>query len=427
MPAPDSDIALQRALDRLTESRVVPRVAAALEGDSPKLAGRVYAAVLADVAAFSASHNPDLLPDLDRHVGEHIAELIRLLGGGEVGTLEFVRAYARRRAVQRFPLEAVLQAYRSSHKVIAPAITEAAQRADLSSRGDVGAAVAELVLEYTALLGVVAAAEYVTQTRALAEAEGDRRVELLGLLLDGYDEADGRVARLLRRAGYLEQRHSFCVALAQSTDPLEMENPPRAQRIADAMTAAVSSLPVRALVGLRGNVVAALYSGLRRSSGWTAPQAELGERVRPALLALGPAVLIGLSGDHPSTSYIPRALHEAEVALDLANVGERLVSFPQLPIRRLLVHRGADYVQSALPAWFASFRAANAASGGALLETLRALADADMNVQRAARDLHVHANTLYARLARIRDLTGLEAQRYHDLTHLLLAADCGRL
>ena len=25
------------------------------------------------------------------------------------------------------------------------------------------------------------------------------------------------------------------------------------------------------------------------------------------------------------------------------------------------------------------------------------------------------------------DLTGLDAQRYHDLTHLLLAMDCGRL
>ena len=100
------------------------------------------------------------------------------------------------------------------------------------------------------------------------------------------------------------------------------------------------------------------------------------------------------------------------------------MSFTALPIRRLLVHRGAGYVQSALPAWYAALRDADRKAGGSLVKTLRALADADMNVQRAAREIGVHANTLYARIVRIRDLTGLDAQRYHDLTQLLLAADC---
>ena len=183
-------------------------------------------------------------------------------------------------------------------------------------------------------------------------------------------------------------------------------------------------MSVRALVGVRGNTVVAVYSDLRRTSGWTAPQANLADRIRPRLLVLGPAVLIGLSGDQPSTSFIPRGLHEATVALDFANVGERLVPFAELPIRRLLIHRGAGYVQSALPAWYAGLREADTKANGTLLETLRALADADMNLQRAARELGVHANTLYARIERINDLTGLNAQRYHDLTHLLLAADC---
>jgi sugar diacid utilization regulator len=40
--------------------------------------------------------------------------------------------------------------------------------------------------------------------------------------------------------------------------------------------------------------------------------------------------------------------------------------------------------------------------------------------------LDVHANTLYARLKRIRELTGLDGQRFHDLTELLLAVDCAR-
>jgi DNA-binding PucR family transcriptional regulator len=63
---------------------------------------------------------------------------------------------------------------------------------------------------------------------------------------------------------------------------------------------------------------------------------------------------------------------------------------------------------------------------GALVLTLRAVADADMNVQQAARVLGKHPNTVYARIERIRDLTGRDGHRYHDLTELLLAADCWR-
>jgi sugar diacid utilization regulator len=50
-----------------------------------------------------------------------------------------------------------------------------------------------------------------------------------------------------------------------------------------------------------------------------------------------------------------------------------------------------------------------------------------MNVQKAGRRLGVHPNTVYARLGRIRDLTGLDGQRHHDLVELLLAADCCRV
>jgi sugar diacid utilization regulator len=205
-----------------------------------------------------------------------------------------------------------------------------------------------------------------------------------------------------------------------------MENLARAQRIAEAMTTTVASKSIRGLVGIRQNIVTAVFSKVRRVSGWTAPQIELADDLRAALLLLGPAVLVGLSSDQPSTSFIPRALHEAMVALDFASVTDRVVEFSRLPIRRLLLHRGADYVQSALPRWSAVFHDADAKMRGALVTTLRAYADADMNVLKAARALTLHPNTVYARLQRINDLTGLDCQRFHDLTELLLAADCRR-
>lgn len=103
------------------------------------------------------------------------------------------------------------------------------------------------------------------------------------------------------------------------------------------------------------------------------------------------------------------------------------MSYSALPLRRLLIHHGDDYVQAALPTWLPLLREADAKSRGTLVKSLRALADADLNVQRAARELGIHANTLYARIQRVTELTALDAQRYHDLSHLLLVVDCGRL
>src|SRR5881628_4038143 len=163
-------------------------------------------------------------------------------------------------------------------------------------------AISDFIVEYTNTVISITTSEYVDRIRALAEAESDHRSELFNILLNGYDESDGRVARLLKRAGYLEQRQAYCIAAVQPINISEMENPARAQRIANALTETLAAASIRMLVGTRNNAVVAVVSARRRQSGWTAPQANLAERIRPMLLVLGPAVLIGISADHPSTS-----------------------------------------------------------------------------------------------------------------------------
>lgn len=165
-------------------------------------------------------------------------------------------------------------------------------------------------------------------------------------------------------------------------------------------------------------------SDIRRQSGWTAPQTKLAERLRSLLLNLGPAVIVGTSSDQPSTAFFPRALQEAMIALDFASVAKRVVQFSDLPIRSLMLHRGGDYMRSVAPAWVSALIDADARAKGSLVRTLRVLADADMNVQKAGRKLGIHPNTIYARLDRIKVLTGLDGQRHHHLVELLLAADC---
>ena len=418
---------LQRRLEDLAAAQVIPLAGTLLDATKEQAVAGLRQAILDEIPGFSTSANPDVLPGLDQHLRQHADELQRLFSGGEAIDLGFVRAHAHRRAEQRFPLDATLHAYRCGHRVLLRWLHEAAMAAVNTGQEMVATAVAGFALDYTNAISIVAAAEYVARTRVLAEAEGDQRTELLNILLSGYDESDGRVARLLKRAGYLEQRQAYCVAAAQATNPAEMEHPERARRVAEAITEAMAGTTIRSLTGVRNNLAVAVLSDRRRQSGWTAAQSNLAGRASSLLLVLGPVVVVGISGDHPSTAYLPRALSEATMALDLASVTSRVVEFSGLPVRDLLVLHGADTVRGIPPAWIDALTSADTNAAGNLIATLRVLADCDMNVQKAARQMAKHPNTLYARLERIRDITGLDAQRYRDLTELLLAADCWRL
>lgn len=417
---------LRQALDRLVELGIVPAAGASLVESAPRVEDALRRAVLAEVPAFTESGNPRVAPELKSHVTDHIEELVRLLLGAEPGEFGFVAVHARLRAEQRFPLEAVLHAYRCGLRVISRWLRDlvASSARDKSER--IMAAVADFAIEYSDAISAVMTSEYVARTRILAAEEGDRGAELLNVLLGGHDESDGRIARLLRAGGYLDQRQSYCVAVARASRADEMEQPERVQRIVTSLLDLVASPGTRALAGARGGVVVAVMSMARRLSGWTAPRTKLAERMRSDPLGMGTSVLVGLSADHPATSSIPRALREATAALEFADVAKRVVLYSDLPIRALLAHAGGAYVRQAPPAWIAALFALDAKADGHLIKTLSTLADADLNVQEAGRRLGVHPNTVYARLTRIRDATGLDGQRLHDLVEMLLAADCAR-
>ncbi len=416
--------ALRDSLSALLSSGVLRDAGSQLDVTTENAAMALRQAVLTEVPAFSTSGNPEILPSLAVHAGEHIREIRRLAEGGEIGDFAFVAAHAQRRAEQFFPLEAILHAYRCGHRILSRWLRDAAVAQQRQNLENAISAVADLSIEYTNTISTIMAAEYVAQTRILAEAAGDRRSELLNILLSGHDESDQRSARLLKRAGYLEQRHSYCVVVAQSINPAEMELPERAQRILNAISGVVATTAIRMLGGIRNSVVTAVLSDVRRQSGWTAPQANLASRLQPLLLTLGPAVVVGISSDQPSTSFLPRALQEATIALDFASVSRRVVQFAELPLRSLMLHRGGEYVRSVAPSWISAFVDADVKAKGSLIATLRMLADTDLNVQDAGRQLGVHPNTVYARLGRIKVMSGLDGQRHHDLVELLLAADC---
>jgi PucR C-terminal helix-turn-helix domain/GGDEF-like domain len=413
------------ALERLRSSRLLPLAVAHLRQHATALLSELNGCVVAEVPAFTESRDPVTLEQLAMHGPQHHAEIVRLLEGGPVGDFGFVREHARLRAEHRFPLEAILHAHRCGHRTFAGWLRQGILPADPpaeDARGFV-AGLADFMLEYTDAIGTVASAAYAERTRQLAEAAEDQRAELLNLLLDGYDESDARVAAVLRRAGYLEVRQTFCVVLAQSVDATEMGSPSRARRLAESIDQLLPQTLARRLIDVRDGMVIGVLSGVRRTSGWTAPAASLSARVARELATAGNAVLIGISGDVTSTSRIPTARRQALLAMRMANITQRVVEFAAIPLPNLMIHLAGEELQRLLPSWAGSLYDADDKLSGVLTDTLRAYADADMNVLKAAARLSVHPNTVYSRLNRVSEITGLDARSYHALTDLITVAD----
>lgn len=423
---PESPILIDiPALERLGAGHWPPAARARLRQQALAIHAELRDQVLARIPAFSESRDPATLRGLLAHGPQHLDEIVRLLDGGTPSDFEFVREHARLRAEHRFPLEAVLHAYRVGHKVFSRRLREAALACAPSAEaaGELVAALADFGIEYTDAISTVASTAYVDHTRLLADVAGDQRAQLLGILLGGYDESDARVAAILRRGGYLDGRLSFCVVLAQSVDATEMDNPARAQRLADAIDQLVPASLARRLIDRRDGRVTAVFSGQRRSSGWTRPARSLAARLAQALATAGNAVLIGVSGDVHATSRIPTAHRQALLALRMTSLTERVVPFATTPLRRLMIHLAGEELQRLLPGWAGDFYDADDRAAGALAATLRAYAAADMNLLKAAARLELHPNTVYARLNRIRALTGLNARAYNALTDLITVVD----
>ena len=419
---------VREALDQLLNAGFSASATRTIRDSVAAISGQVVDRVVAEIPAFTESRNPQIVLSLKEHSAVYVGELCRLLERGAVGDFGFVGDYARHLVDHRFPLEATLHSYRCGHKVMSYCVRDAilAEAPDAGASQTVLTALADLIVEYVDALSTIFARAHVEQIRFLAEVATDQRTELLHILLDGYDESDGRVAGILRNAGYLDGRQVFCVGVSRSMDPAEMLNPARARRLADSIEESLAGTVARRVIDVRDNRVVFVLSDLGRISGFTQPGASLADRVATQLARLGPSVLVGISNDAPSTGLIPRAYREAELALEIADPTQRVTRFWDLPVRRLLMFFGRENIQVVLPSWTSAFIAADEKLGGKLIRTLRAYAEADMNVLKAAEHLSIHPNTIYSRFQRIQEITDLQPRSFASLGELLLVADISR-
>lgn len=410
---------LAALLKQLQPLREQPQILEQLNQTASAASAAVQTAIGEQVTAFAESGNPELLPEMLQHVADHTHEAIRLISTGRVGDLEFVRSNAIRRCEQGFPLEAVLHAYRCGLRHygdwLRAAVSQAQDAHNLQLR------MADFVLEYSNLVSTVAATSYAQAMQSRIQLETDQRQMLLRLLIAGHDEADQRLNALLRRHGLLRQRLQFCVIAADATESGELRHPARAQRLMDDVIAALNEPGWNQISGLHEGLAVFVITHQHRLSGWSQPSEPLSQQIQKRLSQIPPFVLAGISPEVTATSHLRQAWTQANQALGLANRRRRILRFADIDLQDWILEQAGDALQAIMPPWAETLWQLDQKNRGRIRKSLRHYAEHDMNMQRCAQALGAHANTLYARFARVRDATGKDPQKFNDLNNLLLA------
>jgi hypothetical protein len=371
-----------------------------IERVAGSLGRRMAEASRAEVAEYAAVRDESFAAEVLAHAEEHVHTFVRSARRGRPpagAELDFVSERGARRARELLSLDALLEAYLVGQRTVWEAVVAAAG----PSPGGLRAA-QELTAEtfrYTHAINLAVSAAYVRESEALASERERSRRDLLDRLLAGDSNPAGAEALGLRPGG----AHFVVVATADGTD----------ERLAVRLAGQALAFDGRGsfVVERGGELIAVVPVYVRR--GPREVGAALARAVRRLARTHEIELRAGLSNACARLDEVARGYAEATRALRQAAAdGEPVVAIGDVPLLDLLA-AGADATTREL--------APADTLPGALAETVRAYAAADLNVARAAEALSVHPNTVHYRLKRVEAITGRDPRRFGQLVELLLA------
>jgi sugar diacid utilization regulator len=354
-----------------------------------------------------------LREDVHAHVHAHLAASIASLDGdGDItrDDLLFVRPHAARRA-RRVAISDFVRAFYVGERVLWE--TALALAEDDDELRDAVFVLATRLPRYFEVATTHAAEVYLETQEQLA-ATGERiRRDLLEDLLAGHEPEPGPRADLARAAGL--RADAPCVVIS-ATPSVGLDDEQLLRGAASGLARAAGGRLAPLAVVRQNEVVVIVPSGSDEAA---SPLAERLETAQRRLAAAGLPLAVGVSTTVPGSAEIPAAYREARsvrgtepgvAALSAMTAFDYLTWRPDPTAGRLIAPE------------IHAFVAEDTGEGGALIATVRAYADCDLNARRAAQALHIHVNTAHYRLARIAERTGRDLHRVQDLVEILIAA-----
>jgi hypothetical protein len=368
--------------------------------------GRAIAARLAAEIPEYARAPETLMADVLDGATATVGLLARAFEGG-VGPsreeLAVVRERAARRVHQGVSLEVFLHAYRVALFEYWDACAEEAARLDLSR--DASLQLARLALDAMDLTTTHAAEGYLREETRVRTQSGRVARDLVERLLRGQPPGD------LRRDPSVVglDASGSLVTIVGRVEAASVSVGDALQLAREALEASVALGKLRPLVAIReGEIVLVGTPSHARLAALRAAR-------RRALDDHGVDVRYGVSVPAPGFAGVERAYREAVLALSYTSPARAIVSLHEL-----------SALEVALVGANATTRAVITAKARGIRElpdedvvTIRAFADADLNVSRAAEALGVHPNTVRYRLQRIAAGTDHDPRTFSGLVELI--------
>lgn len=385
----------------------------ALEERLDELADTATERIVSEIPAYRDA-DVTLRRDIRAHVRSHIAASARSLDGDGDVTREdllFVRPHAARRA-RRVSVADFVRAFYIGERVLWDAALALAEGDD-----DLRDAVFVLASRLPRYFEVATthAAEVYLETQEQLAATGERiRRDLLEDLLAGREPEPGPRLDVARAAGL--QAGFPCVVV--SATPCPGLGPGEEQLLRGAASALARAAPGRVapLAVVRQDEIVVI---MRSAPAATARLPARLEATQRRLAGAGLPLAIGVSTTVPAPDEIPAAYREARAA---RGTEPGVAALSALSAFEYLTSRADPTAGRLITPEIHEFVAQDARDGGALIATVRAYAECDLNARRAADALHIHVNTAHYRLGRIAERTGRDLHRVSDLIEILIAA-----
>jgi hypothetical protein len=319
-----------------------------------------------------------------------------------------VREHAARRLHQGVSLEAFLHAYRAALFGYWDACAEEAARANISR--DASLALARFVLDAIDTITTHAAEAYLREETRVRTQSGREARDLVERLIRGQPVAGDRrhpAAPGLDPTGRL-------VTLVGRVEETDRPVGDALQAVRDTLEESMALGKARPLVAIRQGEVVLIAPGT--SARHVAARLRMARR--RALEEHDVDVRYGVG--IPTTGFpsLRRAYLEAALSLSYTSVTRPIVSLADLSSLECALIGADATTREVIAAKGSRLRALRDEDLSAAVETIRAFAGADLNVTRAAQEMHVHPNTVRYRLERIATTTGHDPRTFAGLVEL---------
>jgi hypothetical protein len=391
--------------------RAMRRVGEALAGRYAEIGDAIADRVFDEIPGYGSAA-PELVADLRAGATATAEVLARTFAEGSTIRREdvgFVREVAPKRVHQGISLEDFLHAYRVALLTIWDECAQEATRLRISRAA--GFALARSAIDAIDIITTQAAEAYMREETRLRTQTGRAARDLVERLIDGQPIDPGRrhpaapgldpTGQLLTVVGRVEQT-TLAVgdALQLARDTLE-EN--------------MSLGTVRPLATIRHGELVLISTG-------TSPRTRIASlRVarQGAIDEHNIDVHYGVSVPSQGFASVQQAYREAALSLSYTSAGRPIVSLDELSALECALIGATATTKAIIASKGNNLRALPDEDRAAAVETIRAFSAADLNVAKAAEQMHLHPNTVRYRLQQIATKTGHDPRTFTGLIELL--------